>query len=145
MPSQTIVLHADIKAPADLVYDFFCDHESFGRIWPGKTKRIKDSAEAGNPNGLGSMRSITLGPIVFEETYITCERPRQIQYTVTRGGPIKNHLGTINFIDEGDSTRIDYTIAFDPRIPFTGCLIASSLKRDWRRGIQPIIAELSQS
>ena len=143
-PSHSVRFSCFISAPPTSVYDFFCDHESFGRIWPGKIQRIKDSEEPGNPNGLGSVRSITLGPIVFEETHITCERPREIQYTVTRGGPIKNHLGTIKFIAEADGTRIDYTIAFDPRIPLTGCLIASSLKRDWARGIKPVIAELSE-
>ncbi len=142
--NQIVRLACRINAEPTRVYDFFCDHESFGRIWPGTIKRIKDSDEPGNPNGLGSVRSIQLGPIVFEETHITCQRPQRIQYTVTRGGPIKNHLGTIDFIAEDDGTRIDYTISFDPRIPLTGCLIARSLKRDWERGIQPIIAELNR-
>ena len=141
-PKQNVALDCWIRAQPEKVYDFFCDHNSFGRIWPGEIKRIKDSDEPGNPNGLGSVRSIRLGPMVFEETHITCERPHRIQYQITRGGPIKNHLGTINFMAENGGTRIDYTIVFDAKIPLTGCLIAASLKRDWLRGIKPVITEL---
>lgn len=143
MPSQTVHLSAQIAASPEKVYDFFCDHESFGRIWPGQITRIKDSSKPGRPNDVGSVRQIRVGPMAFEETHTVCDRPRQIQYRVTRGSPIKNHLGTINFIEEGGDTRIDYTIEFDPKIPGTGCLIARSLKRDWARGIGPVAEELS--
>ncbi len=145
MPSQRVVLTACVQAPPEQIYDFFCDHESFGRIWPGEIRRIKDSDDPGNPNGVGSVRSIKLGPLKFEETHITCDRPLCIQYRVTRGGPIKNHLGTIHFSPDGSATRIDYSIEFDPRVPLTGCLIARSLKRDWDRGIKPIITELEKA
>ena len=143
MPAHTVHLSARIAAKPATVYDFFCDHESFGRIWPSKMTRIKDSPDPGLPNGVGSVRLVQIGPIRFEETHIVCDRPKQIQYKVTRGGPIKNHLGRINFIDENGDTRIDYRIEFDARIPGTGGLIARSLERDWARGIAPIAEELA--
>lgn len=144
MPSQLVQLDARFSANPETVFDFFCDHESFGRIWQGEFSRIRASEEPGNPNGVGSAREIRLGLMRFEETHTCCERPRLIEYRVTRGSPIKNHVGRIRFIAEPDgSTRVDYTIEFDPKIPFTGGLIARSLKRDWAQGIGPIIKELS--
>ncbi|MGB1580555.1 MAG: SRPBCC family protein [Nevskiales bacterium] len=142
MSKQQVELSAVIHASRGKVYDFFCDHESFGRIWPGKTTRIRDGDEPGLPNGVGSVRRIQVGPISFEETHTQCQRPELIQYRITRGSPIKNHLGTIRLIDEDGSTRIDYCIEFEPKIPCTGGLLARSLKRDWARGIEPIIREL---
>ncbi len=143
MPSQTVKLQCHIKASPETVFDYFCDHELFGQIWPGEIKRIKDSDDSENPNGVGSVRQISIGPIKFEETHITCQRPTLIEYTVTRGSPIKNHLGRINILAAEDgSTHIDYSIEFDPRIPCTGGLIASSLKKDWTKGIQPVIQAL---
>ncbi|MDX1495946.1 MAG: SRPBCC family protein [Salinisphaeraceae bacterium] len=145
MPKQLVKLDAVIHADRNKVYDFLCDHESFGRIWPGKTTRIRDGDEPGLPNGIGSIRRIEVGPISFEETHIQCQRPELIQYRITRGSPIKNHLGTIKLIDEEGSTRIDYEIEFEAKIPCTGGLIARSLKRDWEKGIKPIIQELETS
>lgn len=143
MPSQNVTLHCHIHASPEKVFDFFSDHESFGRIWPGKTTRIKDSDNPHNPNDVGSVRQISLGPIRFEETQITCQRPHLIEYTVTRGSPIKNHHGRIQILAADDGgTDIDYLIAFDPKIPCTGGLIANNLRKDWARGIEPIIAEL---
>lgn len=143
MPSQEVKLSCRIQASPEKVYDFFCDHESFGRIWPGRTTRIKDSELPDNPNGVGSVRQICLGPMCFEETHMTCDRPRLIEYTVTRGSPIRNHWGRIQFTAAADGgTDINYSIVFDPRIPLTGALIAGNLRKDWAKGIQPIIEEL---
>lgn len=145
MPSQTVELSATIEADPESIYDFLIDHESFGRIWPSTMTRIRDSDEPGNPNGVGSVRLVKQGLLQFEETHITCERPRLIQYRVTRGGPIKNHLGSIRLIPDASGTRIHYTIEFDPKIPCTGCLIACLLKRDWARGIAPVARELASA
>ncbi len=146
MPSQLVKLNCHIKASPEEVFDFFCDHESFGRIWPGRTRRIKESSDPANPNGVGSIRQICLGPMCFEETQITCDRPALIEYTVTRGSPIKNHLGRICLTAATDGgTDIDYRISFDPRIPLTGALIANSLTKDWSKGIVPIIQELESA
>lgn len=146
MPSQLVKLHCLINTDPEKVFDFFCDHESFGRIWPGKTTRIRESNNPDNPNDVGSIRQICLGPMCFEETQITCERPSLIEYTVTKGSPIKNHKGRIQ-IKPGTNggTEIDYSIEFDPRIPCTGGLIARNLYKDWARGIPPIIQELESS
>lgn len=146
MTSQVLKLECHIKASPEKVFDFFGDHESFGRIWPGKTQRIKDSNHSTDPNDVGSIRQIKLGPTRFEETQISYTRPSLIEYTVTKGSPIKNHHGRIclSAADDG-GTDIYYTIAFDPKIPCTGKLIANNLSNNWRKGIQPIIAELEAS
>ncbi len=146
MPSQEVKLHCRIMASPERVFDFFCDHESFGRIWPGKITRIKASDNPDNPNDVGSVRQVCLGPMCFEETQITCQRPSLIEYTVTRGSPIKNHRGRIRITPGADGgTDIDYRIEFDPRIPCTGGLIARNLAKDWSKGIAPIIRELEMA
>lgn len=144
MPQQCVRLSAQIDASPETVFDFFCDHESFGKIWTGNFKRIKDSDDPGNPNGVGSVRLISNGPLNFEETQTRCERPEVIEYQVTRGSPIKNHLGRIQLIAENGGTRIDYSIEFDPKIPGTGCLIAWTIRRDWNKGIGPVAAQIAR-
>lgn len=140
MPSQNFLLTCRIAAPPEQVFDFFADHESFGRIWSGRTLRIRKGRDA--PNGLGSTRRVTVGPLSFEETTITYERPRLLEYTATRGSPVRNHLGHIEVHPDGDGSRIHYTIGFDPLVPFTGGIMARLIRRDWGRNIGPLTKEI---
>ena len=139
---QRVEYNQYFAAPIEQVYAFMLDHDQFGRIWPGAIRRIKDAPAGDNPNGLGSIREITIGPMKFEETITNCEPHSVIEYQVTRGGPIKNHLGRMEFSEKNGGTQLHYVIRFDGRIPCTGKLIARSLISDWNKGIQPIVAEL---
>lgn len=131
-------------SPVDQVFEFFADHEQFGRIWPGQTRRVRDGElEA---NGVGSVREVRVGPVRFEETTVALERPQRLEYTITRGSPLKNHYGRIAFLPDGSGCRIDYHIEFDGRWPLIGrligALVARSLPADFKRGIAALSAEL---
>lgn len=148
MPKQQIQLTATVQAPREAVFDFLNDHEQFGRIWAGQTRRVKDSSEMNNLNGVGSQREIKLGPIpgllIFREEIITCQRPELLEYSVVGRGPIKNHLGRIALFTEGKATRIDYRIEFDATVPFTGGAIAADITKQWNSNFPKLAAELEQ-
>jgi uncharacterized protein YndB with AHSA1/START domain len=132
MARHEVAMSGTFAAPRAKVFAAFADHARFGRIMGGRFTRIRDGEDPAEPNGRGSVRELRgLGP-VFEETITRFEPPALIEYTVSRGSPIKNHHGRIVFTDTPEGgTRIDYTIAFEPRIPFTGALIAGVLRRAW--------------
>jgi uncharacterized protein YndB with AHSA1/START domain len=132
-------------APRAKVFAFFANHENLKCVWGGRFRRIRDATEGKNPNGLGSVREIKLGFSSFEETIVKFMPPSVIEYTVTRGSPIKNHLGRLVFADADHGTKLDYTISFDPRIPFTGWLIARVLSGQWRTGVNRAVKEIAQS
>lgn len=142
MPSQEVRVQARVHAPIGKVFAFFADHERFATLLGGRCKRIKDGQ--GDPNGLGSVRSIGPGPLAFEETIVTFEPNRRIEYAVTRGSPIKNHLGTIDFRAEDDITVVDYVIRFDGKLPFTGGLIAKLLRTAWNKSSPRVLAQLER-
>ncbi|MEQ1440165.1 SRPBCC family protein [Fontimonas sp. SYSU GA230001] len=142
MPSQEVRVQARVHAPIEKVFAFFADHERFATLLGGRCTRIKDGQ--GDPNGLGSVRSIGPGPLAFEETIVTFEPNQRIEYTVTRGSPIKNHLGTIDFHAEDDVTVVDYVIRFDGKLPFTGPLIAAALRAAWNRSSPRVLAQLER-
>ena len=144
MPQQTVRFEQFFSAPREKVFAWFADHEKFGKVWPGRTRRLQASADASEHNGLGSIREVRGGGLTFEETITAFEPPARIEYQVTRGGPIKNHIGRMLFSDAEGGTKLDYTIEFDPRIPFTGGLIASVLCTAWHRGVYKAIEGLSR-
>jgi hypothetical protein len=130
-------------APRAKIFAFFANHENLGLILGGKVRRIKDGEDAKHPNGLGSVREIRLpGQLPFEETITTFTPDTLIEYTVTRGSPIKNHFGHIEFANAPGGTQMHYTIAFEPRIPFTGGLIRAILNSGFKKGLPRVMKNL---
>jgi hypothetical protein len=87
-------------------------------------------------NGLGSVRKINIGPLPsFEETITGFEENRFIEYKITKGSPIKNHVGTLNFSETGTGCVLDYEIKLESKIPFTTGIIKSALKQGISKGI----------
>jgi uncharacterized protein YndB with AHSA1/START domain len=130
-------------APRAKVFEWFADHEKFGEVWPGRFRRIQDAPQGKNPNGLGSVREIRQGLLKFEETIVKFQPNSVIEYAVTRGGPVKNHLGRLVFSDADGGTQLEYTISFDPRVPFTGWLIARILSGGWCSGINHAVRDIA--
>lgn len=129
-----------VEAPRDRVFAFLADHQKFARLFGGTCERIKDGQ--GDVNGLGSVRRMGPGPLAFEETIVTFRPGERIEYTVTRGSPIKNHLGTVDLKDVGDATGIDYVIRFEAKIPGTGGLIAGLLRTALKLNAHKALASL---
>ena len=125
--AQEVRFQTTVRAPRDQVFAFLADHQKFARLFGGTCTRIKDGE--GDVNGLGSVRRLGPGPLSFDETIVTFEPSTRIEYTVTRGSPIKNHLGTVDLSDAPNGgTAIDYVIRFEGKIPGTGGVIAALLR-----------------
>ena len=144
MPQQRVHFEQFFAAPRERVFAWFADHEKFGRIWPGRTRRLHESADAREPNGLGSIREVRTGGMAFEETITAFDPPSHIEYRITRGGPIKNHRGELRFTAVEGGTKLHYTIEFDPKVPLTGGLIASVLCTSFHRGIGRAVEDLAR-
>ena len=143
---QKIYLAASVAAPIEDVFNCLNDHEQFGQIWPGKTRRVKDSDNADNVNGVGSEREIKIGPIpglmIFREQIITCDSPHLLEYTAVGKAPIKNHLGRIELTEDNGKTVINYTIELDSVIPFLTGKILADLETQWADGFPAVKARL---
>ncbi|MDY6815595.1 MAG: SRPBCC family protein [Pseudomonadota bacterium] len=138
MAIYTIEIDETFDLPRRRVFALFADHHRFGKLLGAPVKRIKDSDQA-DPNGIGSVRKIGIGPIGLEETVLNFEPETLIEYTVTSRSPIRNHLGRIRFEDTpGGQTRVHYTISFEDIVPFTGKVVSSALEQGIRRGIKRV-------
>lgn len=138
MTQQFIELNLEFNAPVGEVFNLLSDHQQMGKILNTSVRRVKD----GNPeiNGLGSVRRIAPVPlpgVPFEETVTRFEPNRLIEYTVSKGSPIKNHLGRMLFSESGKTTKVKYTIQFESKlpIPFSGKVISVVLKQLLKVGL----------
>lgn len=130
MASQYIQMNVSFNAPVETVFNELSDHEKMGKILSAKVKRVKDGQDF--VNGLGSVRRITPVPLGdFEETVTAFEPNKLIEYTVTKGSPIKNHLGRMVFSENNGKTQLHYTIQFDMKLglPFAGLILKTVLEK----------------
>ncbi|GAA3967503.1 SRPBCC family protein [Allohahella marinimesophila] len=135
---QTIEMSKRFEAPVEQVFEDLCDHEKFGRLTSAQIVRIRDASDSSHPNGLGSVRRIKVpGVPPIEETVIRFEPNRRMDYTVTKGGPITHHRGSLRFHGDADGTTVDYTISFEPKLPlpFLGAILEVIIKLPIKRGL----------
>ena len=118
---QRIHFLQDFDTSLNTVFSFFSDHNRLKEIYPAFIKRIIDSPNPTNCNDVGSSRIIISLPFIFQETIIKYDAPNYLEYKITLGSPLKNHIGKMSFIALSPTkTRLDYVIEFEPFIPFTG-------------------------
>jgi hypothetical protein len=140
MASHTIKIDETFSLPCDQVFALFADHERFGKLLGAPARRIRDSDQA-DPNGIGSVRKIGIGPIGIEETITGFEPESLIEYAITSVSPLKNHSGRIRFHSPSENeTRVQYTVYFEDAIPLTGALVKSALNQALRRGMRRVPA-----
>jgi len=138
MASFMIDIEETFDLPLDQVFDLFADHGKFGKLLGAPVKRIRDSEQA-DPNGIGSVRSVGIGPLGVEETIIGFEPEALIEYAITSMSPIRNHMGRIRFDNDAEGhTRVKYTISFDDVIPFSGGVIYKALHSAIRKGVSRV-------
>lgn len=138
MGTQQIKIIQEFNAPVDTVFNILTDHEAFGRLIKAKIKRIKSSSDE-NKNGLGSVRQIQAFPtIAFEETVISFRANKLMEYQITKGSPVKNHKGRMEFTEKNGKTCLNYTIDFEPKTAFFlfGPLIKKAIEAPIKKGLK---------
>ena len=138
MSSYTIEIDETFDVPRNRVFALFADHSRFGQMLGAPVRRIKAS-QGQDPNGVGSVRLIGIGPLGLKETVLSFEPNSLIEYTISSMSPIRNHVGRIRFEDTSEGlTRVNYTITFDEILPFTGRVVRSALEKGIRKGIRQV-------
>lgn len=131
-----ILVEHRFDAPPPQVFDFFARHENLSHVFGGKIRLSKAAPEGDDPNGLGSIRHIKLGPGPgFEERIERYDPPQCIEYTITGGSPVKDHYGRMQFSPDGDGTLMHYSIRLTGRIPGTSGLIGKVMADGLSKGL----------
>lgn len=140
MFNQHIEIRQSFKAPVEKIFSTLSDHESLGKILGTKIYRVKDSPDE-NKNGMGSVRRIHPFPLpAFEETIVAFEPNTLIEYVISKGSPVKNHKGRMEFSQKDGKTQLCYYIDFHPRLPFIflGFLLKNAIEIPMRKGLEKL-------
>ncbi len=133
----------DFEVPVSTLFSFFSVHENWGKVFPAAVKCVQFGEDPRDANSRGSVRRIIAFPIVLEET-VTEYIPNQlIEYKLTFGAGVKNHLGVMNFFElEREKSRLDFKIEFTPVIPMSGFVIKNVLEKVIGQGVRDAARQL---
>ncbi|MEO6472228.1 MAG: SRPBCC family protein [Aeromicrobium sp.] len=137
--SKTHRVHVthDFASDPATVFAKLSEHENLGAIFPAKISRVCDGTD-GTRNGVGSTRSLKpLGlPPAFNETVTKSEPNTLIEYKISKGSPLRNHIGVQRLTPNADGgTHLDYTIEFDAPVPGLAATVAASLQKVIAKGL----------
>lgn len=132
---QLLDFERDFDLPVAQVFAFFSEHENLEPMFGLKVTRLSDGDD-GSRNGVGSCRRLQVGPApAFEETVTAFETDRLIDYRVTKGSPLKNHLGELRFTEIPGGTHLQWRISFTTTLPGLDRLLAAVLRRRMSQGL----------
>jgi len=139
MSEHWVHVQRDFGAPPEQVFDHLAEHENLAAVFGARVSRLNDGHD-GTRNGVGSRRELKLGPLpTFDETVTRYERPEVIEYEISRGGVLKDHVGIMTFSPTASGgTHFDYRIRVESKIPGTSRLITSVLARSIEKGLRTV-------
>ena len=139
MRAKWVHVQRELAAPPEQVFDHLAEHENLAELFGAKVKRLNDGTD-GNRNGVGSRRELKVGPLPpFEETTTRYERPELIEYKITRGGALKDHVGIMKFRPTpSGGTHFEYRIRVITKVPGMSGLVKASLQRNVEKGLAKV-------
>lgn len=135
MGEHWVHVEHDFETPVGEVFDYLAEHEHLAAVFGANVKRLNDGDT--ERNGIGSRRQLRIGPLPpFEETVVRYEPNSLIEYKITKGSPLRGHVGIMKFSERpGGGTHLDYRIRIASPIPGVGTIVSTMLGRNVPRGL----------
>ena len=135
---QRIEVTRSFSLPVERVYAFLSEHEQLGPLLGARITRLRDGDTA--RNGVGSVRRVQVGPLpAFEETVTQAVPDELVEYRITKGSPLRDHLGVLQFAPQGPGSTLTWTVTFSAP-PVLDRLFALALERSIRTGLAKVDA-----
>lgn len=135
MRAYRVHVSHDFAKPPDRVFAYLSEHENLGPLFNAEVTRVRDGDN--ERNGVNSVRRLKVGPLPpFEETVHEFVPDERIVYRITKGGPLKDHVGVLEFSPTpGGGTHLEYNIRIASAVPGLAPIVASGLTRDIGNGL----------
>jgi uncharacterized protein YndB with AHSA1/START domain len=124
-----------LHAPPGAVFEVLADHARYERFNGVRRSELVEPGDP-EPNGLGAVRWVWLGPLRFEEEITAYEPPRRLDYLIreVRGLPFRHQGGSIQLTADGGGTRAVWTSSFEIPVPLIGGMMDRIFARLLERG-----------
>jgi uncharacterized protein YndB with AHSA1/START domain len=135
MRAHRVHVSHDFAKPPERVFAYMAEHENLGPLFNAEITRVRDGDT--ERNGVNSCRQLKVGPLPpFEETVHEFVPGERIVYRITKGGPLKDHVGVLEFSPTAaGGTHLEYNIRIASVVPGLAPIVASGLTRDISNGL----------
>ena len=131
---QRVDITHDFVRPVPQVYAWLSEHENLGPLFGATVERVRDGDTS--RNGTGSVRRLRVAPLpALEEAVVDAVPDERIVYRITKGGILRDHVGTMTFSPHGTGTRLHYVIEFGAVVPGLDRVVKRSLERSIPQGL----------
>jgi uncharacterized protein YndB with AHSA1/START domain len=124
-------------APPEMVWPLLAEVERW-KQWSFLTRSFLLRAGAPEPDGVGALRRLAVGPFGSSEEVVAFEPPRHFSYEARRGMPARRYRAEVTLTPEGDGTRITWAGTMDPVLPGTGALSLAYARAFVRRFVSAL-------
>ena len=139
MRAHHVHIEHEFAKPPELIFAHLAEHENLAEVFGAKVTRLRDG-EDGERNGVGSVRQLRIGPLPpFEETVTEFVPAERIVYRITKGSPLRGHVGVMEFAPApGGGTNFVYDIRLAAPIPGLAPLVRASLTRSITKSLAKV-------
>jgi hypothetical protein len=130
MRAHHVHIEHDFGKPPGRIFAYLAEHENLAEVFDAKVTRLRDG-DGGERNGVGSVRQLKIGPLPpFEETVTEFVSAQQIVYRITKGSPLRGHVGAMSFLATASGgTHFVYDIRLASPIPGLALIVRAALTR----------------
>jgi hypothetical protein len=130
----------DFGKPPERIFAHLAEHENLAAVFGAKITRLRDG-DGGERNGVGSVRKLQIGPLPpFEETVTEFLEPQRIVYRITKGSPLRGHVGRMELIPSAAGTHFVYDIRLASPIPGLALIVRTVLTRSITQSLPAVEA-----
>jgi hypothetical protein len=106
------------RAEPDALWPLLAEVERW-KQWSFLTRTFLLRPGSPEPNGVGALRRLAVGPFGSTEEVVAFEPPRHLGYVAHKGMPARHYRADVVLEEEPGGTRIEWTGKLDP-YPGTG-------------------------
>lgn len=140
MRAHHVHIEHDFAKSPERIFAHLAEHENLAEVFGAKVTRVRNGES--ERNGVGSVRKLQIGPLPpFEETVDEFVPGQRIVYRITKGSPLRGHVGVMTFAPTASGgTHFAYDIRIASPIPGLAPLVRASLTRSISRSLAGVEA-----
>jgi len=139
-----IRVNTSIQAPPERVFAFLADHERF-LTGEGLTCTVATPG-VDAPNGVGAVRLVRSGPLLFREEILSFEPDQRYEYVIRtlRGPmglrpPVTHDRGWVQVRPDNGVTGVEWGSRFRVDLPFGTRFVGSRLRRELESSFERVL------
>jgi uncharacterized protein YndB with AHSA1/START domain len=141
MRAHHVQIEHDFAKPPASIFAHLAEHENLAEVFGAKIERLCDGQD-GERNGVGSVRRLKIGPLApFEETVTEFVPDERIVYRITKGSPLRGHVGVMTFSPTPGGTHFAYDIRLASPVPGLALLVRAALTRSITQSLPKVARE----